>query len=117
MKKGVYILKKFPAARAKWGAMHQKMAIFTERNNVCRGTNFFAGAFILYSERNEQLGGDASENDDFQSEKQRLQGYNCFQELSFYVQKELMNDSFQLCIFWFKISHGESAWRYCIFSF
>jgi len=90
---------------------------FHREKQRLQGTNVFAGAFILYSERNEQLGGDASENDDFQSEKQRLQGYNCFQELSFYVQKELMNDSFQLCIFWFKISHGESAWRYCIFSF
>ena len=72
---------------------------------------------LVCKNEKETEGDDARENGDFQSEKQRLQGYNCFQELSFYVQKELMNDSFQLCIFWFKISHGESAWRYCIFSF
>ena len=32
-----------------------------------------------------ELGGDASENGDFQSEKQRLHGYNFFQELSFHI--------------------------------
>ena len=32
-------------------------------------------------------GGDASENGDFQSEKQRLQWYNFFQELSFHIIK------------------------------
>ena len=36
-------------------------------------------------------GGDASENGDFQKRKQRLQG-PFFQGLSFYIQKELMND-------------------------
>ena len=36
--------------------------------------------------RCEQLGGDASRNDDFQREKQRLQGPNVFKELSFYIQ-------------------------------
>ena len=40
--------------RNSWGAMRQKMAIFKEGNSVCR--ELFSGAFILYSERNEQLG-------------------------------------------------------------
>ena len=35
--------------------------------------------------RAAELGGDASENGDFQSEKQRLQGYIFFQELSFHI--------------------------------
>ena len=39
-----------------WGAMRQEMAILKGGNSVCRGSNFFSGAFILYSERNEQLG-------------------------------------------------------------
>ena len=38
---------------------------FHREKQRLQGTNVFAGAFILYSERNEQLGGDASENDDF----------------------------------------------------
>ena len=41
-------------------------------------------------------GGDASENGDFQRRKQRLQGVHFFQELSFYIQKELTNDFFQI---------------------
>ena len=36
--------------------------------------------------RAAELGGDASENGDFQREKQRLQGPNVFKELSFYIQ-------------------------------
>jgi hypothetical protein len=38
-----------------WGAMRQEMAIFKVGNSVCR-VQFFSGAFILYSVRNEQLG-------------------------------------------------------------
>ena len=39
--------------------------------------------------RAAELGGDASENGDFQIRKQRLQGTNVFQEISFYIQKEI----------------------------
>ena len=42
------------SARPSWGAMRQKMAIFKGRNSVCR-VQIFSGAFILHSERNEQL--------------------------------------------------------------
>ena len=45
--------------------------------------------FSLHKEfRAAELGGDASENGDFQSEKQRLHGYNFFQELSFHILNE-----------------------------
>ena len=37
--------------------------------------------------RAAELGGDASENGDFQRRKQRLEGTNIFQELSFYIFK------------------------------
>ena len=53
------------------GAMRQKMAIFKVGNSVCR-VHFFSGARILYSERENQ-GDDATENDNFQRGKQRLQ--------------------------------------------
>ena len=39
--------------------------------------------------RAAELGGDASENSDFQSEKQRLQRYKIFQELSFHILCEV----------------------------
>ena len=45
---------------------------FHREKQRLQGTNVFAGAFILYSERNEQLGGDASENDDFQRERNNV---------------------------------------------
>ena len=53
--------------------------------------------------RAAELGGDASENGDFQRRKQRLQG-PFFQELSFYIQKELMND-FSRYVFFGSRSH------------
>ena len=40
--------------RLRMGAMRQKMAIFKEGNSVCRGP-FFSGAFILYSERIDEI--------------------------------------------------------------
>ena len=39
--------------------------------------------------RAAELGGDASENGDFQRRKQRLQGPNFLQELSLYIKKEM----------------------------
>ena len=51
--------------------MRQKMAIFKVGNSVCRCTNFFRNGEII--------GGDASENGDFQRGKQRLQGRKNFQ--------------------------------------
>ena len=51
--------------------MRQKMAIFKGGNSVCMGTIFFRNGEII--------GGDASENGDFQRGKQRLQGRKNFQ--------------------------------------
>ena len=56
---------------------------FIERKLVAHGQIF--NIFQNFP-RCEQLGGDASGNGDFQMRKQRLQGPNCFQELSFYIQ-------------------------------
>ena len=52
--------------------MRQKMAIFRRGNSVCSGPNLFRNGEII--------GGDASENGDFQRRKQRLQGTKGFQE-------------------------------------
>ena len=89
MKEGVYILNyvnpSIPKAQEReifstqriprWGdhrgAMRQKMAIFKGGNSVCRGYKFFRNGEII--------GGDASENGDFQRGKQRLQGRKNFQ--------------------------------------
>ena len=50
--------------------MRQKIAIFKRENALCFN-------FVCHKElRAAELGGDASENGDFQSEKQRLQGTN-----------------------------------------
>ena len=62
------------------GTMRQKMTIFKEGNSVCRGPKILKDA--------AELGGDASENGDFQRENQRLQGYKFFQELSFHILNE-----------------------------
>ena len=56
---------------------------FIERKLVAHGQIF--NIFQNFP-RCEQLGGDASGNGDFQRRKQRLQGPNVFQELSFYIQ-------------------------------
>ena len=77
-----------------WGAMRQEMAIFKGGNSVCRVQMFFRSFHFIFRKK-YTAGGDASENCDFQSRKQRLQG-PFFQELSFYIQKELTNDFFQI---------------------
>ena len=59
------------------GTMRQKMAIFKERNSVCRVQKHFRSHFIYT--KNFQ-GGDATENRDFQREKQRLQGSKIFSD-------------------------------------
>ena len=65
------------------GAMRQKIAIFKERNSVCRVAKIFRSHFIYT--KNFQ-GGDATESRDFQREKQRLQGSKFFSDLKdFYV--------------------------------
>ena len=58
--------------------MRQKMAIFKEGNSVCRVQKIFRSHFIYT--KNFQ-GGDATENRDFQREKQRLQGTKFFSDL------------------------------------
>ena len=74
--------------------MRQKMAIFKVGNSVCR-VQFFSGDFILYSERNEQLGAMRQKMAIFK-EGNSVCRVHFFQELSFYVQKELMNDKVDL---------------------
>ena len=70
--------------------MRQKMAVFKERNSVCRGYNFFQGLgdpsggglrIVSGGAWGDNKGDDATENDNFQRGKQRLQGPNFFQEL------------------------------------
>ena len=56
-----------------WGAMRQEMAIFKVGNSVCRVQIFFRSFHFIFSKK-WTAGGDASENGDFQREKQRLQG-------------------------------------------
>ena len=64
MKKGVYTLKNFPAARAKSSNLNGGLAggrcvrkwRFSKKETAFAVVQFFSGAFILYSERNEQLG-------------------------------------------------------------
>ena len=51
------------------GAMRLKMTIFTEGNSLWYGTKIFQPFYV---------GGDATENDDFQRGKQCLQGYKKF---------------------------------------
>ena len=57
--------------------------------------------------RAAELGGDASENGDFQRRKQRLQGTNVFQEISFYIQKEM--NGWGRCVGKWRFSMKETA--------
>ena len=72
----------------RWGdhrvAMRQKMAIFKGGNSVCKGTNVFTNG--------ETIGGDASENGDFQRRKQRLQGPFFSGALILYSERENQGD-------------------------
>ena len=52
------------------GAMRLKITIFKGGNSVCRGTKKFFQQFYV--------GGDTTENHDFQRGNQRLQGYKNF---------------------------------------
>ena len=78
MKKGVYTLKKFPAARAKWSNLNGGLAggdasengDFQSRKRRLQGYNFFRGSHFIFRNR----GDDATENVNFQTRKQRLQG-------------------------------------------
>ena len=71
------------------------------------------GGFSDFS-MGRQLGGDASENGDFQRGKQRLHGSNFFQELSFYIQKEI--HSWGRCVGKWRFSKRETAFAGPIFS-
>ena len=78
MKKGVYTLKKFPAARAKSSNLNEGLAggrcvrkwRFSKKKTASAGYNFFRGSHFIFRNR----GDDATENVNFQRRKQRLQG-------------------------------------------
>ena len=73
------------------GAMRLKMTIFIEGNSLCRVAKIFQPFYV---------GGDATENDDFQRGKQCLQGYKKF---SASIQRfSEFRDSLNSEILWFQ---------------
>ena len=78
----------------------KKMAIFIRENALRPLENHDMESW-------KQLGGDASENGDFQSGKQHLQGTNVFQELLFYIQKEM--NSWGRCVGKWRFSKKETT--------
>ena len=82
MKKGVYTLKNFPAARAKSSNLNGGLAgvrcvrkwRFSKKKTASAGYNFFRGSHFIFRNR----GDDATENVNFQRRKQRLQGCKNF---------------------------------------
>ena len=73
--------------RNSWGAMRQKMAIFNDGNSSCRVQMFFRSFHFIFRKK-WTAGGDASENGDFQTRKQRLQGTIFFRSFHFIFRKK-----------------------------